>query len=296
MKILDVSEYQGTIDWKKVKAAGVQGVIIRAGWGKGNQDPKFAQNAQGAIAEGLNVGIYWFSYAYTVQMARQEAIYCHAVIAPYKEAINLPVFFDWEYDSMRWAEKNGVKPGKGLITAMIAEFCAKATEIGWKAGYYLNQDYSKNYVNEANLRAYRRWFAKYTTTEQKDCYLWQYTSKGTIEGVKGSVDVNRLWDLSDVHEVAPVQQDEAAEGSQGSQGSQGSDAAAGMEEEYDMRTIKKGSRGKAVKVWQVIVGETVDGIFGAKTHEATLDFQRRKGLVQDGIVGKLTWKAGLESV
>ena len=284
-KILDVSNYQGNVDWKKAKADGVQGVIIRAGWGKGNQDPKFVQNIVGAMAEGLNVGIYWFSYAYTVQMAKQEAIYCHAAIAQYKKGINLPVFFDWEYDSMRWAEKNGVKPGKALITAMIGEFCRTIQGAGWIPGYYLNQDYAKNYVDESQLKAYRRWFAKYTATEQRNCYLWQYTSKGTIEGIKGNVDVNRLWDLADAHEVAPVQPIEGEPGE-----------AAGEEEEYKMRVIKKGSRGKAVKVWQIIVGADADGIFGAKTEEATKDFQRRKGLEQDGIVGKNTWKAGLESV
>ena len=285
MKILDVSNYQGDVDWKKAKADGVQGVIIRAGWGKGNQDPKFIQNIVGAIAEGLNVGIYWFSYAFTVQMAKQEAIYCHAAIAQYKKGINLPVFFDWEYDSMRWAEKNGVKPGKALVTAMIDEFCRTISNAGWKPGYYLNQDYAKNYVDETQLRGYRRWFAKYTATEQRSCYLWQYTSKGTIEGIKGNVDVNRLWELVDAHEVAPVQPIEGEPGE-----------AAGEEEEYKMRVIKKGSRGKAVKVWQIIVGADPDGIFGAKTEAATKDFQRRKGLEQDGIVGKNTWKAGLESV
>ena len=285
MKLLDVSNYQDDVDWKKAKADGIKGVIIRAGWGKGNIDPKFVRNVVGAIAEGLNVGIYWFSYAYTVQMAKQEAVYCHAAIADYKSGINLPVFFDWEYDSMRWATKNGVKPGRELITAMIDEFCRTISNAGWKPGYYLNQDYAKNYVDESQLRGYRRWFAKYTATEQRNCYLWQYTSKGTVEGIKGNVDVNRLWDLADAHEVAPVQPIGGEPGE-----------AAGEEEEYDMRVIKKGSRGKAVKVWQIIVGADPDGIFGAKTEAATKDFQRRKGLEQDGIVGKNTWKAGLESV
>lgn len=277
MKIIDVSQYQGNIDWNKVKAAGVQGVIIRAGWGKGNVDPKFHQNAEAATAAGLNVGIYWFSYAYTVQMAKQEAVYCHSVIGKYQNKINLPVFFDWEYDSMRWAEKNGKKPDRTLITAMIMEFCAKIKELGYKTGYYLNQDYAKNHVDETKLRIYKRWFAKYTTTEQKDCYLWQYTSKGTVDGIKGNVDVNRLWNLEDAVEVAPVQQ-------------------ATMEEEYDMREIRRGSRGKAVKIWQIIVGADPDGIFGAKTEAATKEFQKKKGLVVDGIVGKNSWKAGLESV
>lgn len=280
MKFIDVSNYQGIIDWEKVKNSGIKGVIIRAGWGRGNVDPRFRQYAEGAIKAGLNVGIYWFSYAYTVQMAKQEAIYCHATIADFKAKINMPVFFDWEYDSMRWAEKNGHKPDRALITAMTKEFCRMIEECGYTGGYYLNQDYARNYVNEAELRKYKRWFAKYTATEQKDCYLWQYSSKGKVDGISGNVDLDRLWIDEHAFEVPdPKPKEEAKD-----------------EEEYKMREIKKGSRGKAVKVWQIIVGADPDGVFGAKTDAATRDFQRRKGLTVDGIVGKNSWKAGLESV
>lgn len=284
MRVLDVSNYQGDIDWKKVKADGIEGVIIRAGWGKGNVDPKFIQNIAGASAEGLNIGIYWFSYAYTVQMAKHEAIYCHATIGNYRSRINLPVFYDWEYDSMRWAEKNGVKPGKNLITEMNMEFCRAITEIGYKAGYYLNLDYSKNYIDESRLNAYKRWFARYTTTEQKDCYLWQYTSKGRVQGINGNVDMNILHDTTDTVTVIP----DPVEEQQKNNGK--------VEVEYDMPVIKKGSRGKAVKIWQIIVGVEADGVFGAKTLEATKEFQRKKKLVIDGIVGEKSWKAGLDSV
>ena len=284
MKILDVSEYQGAIDWKKVKEEGIKGVIIRAGYGKGNADKRFCQNIEGAIKEGLNIGIYWFSYAYTQEMARQEAIYCHAAIDQYSDKINLPIFFDWEYDSMRWAEKNGKKPDKAIITEMIVQFCTKMMEMGWMPGYYLNQDYAKNHVDETRLKSsgFYRWFAKYTTTECKDCYLWQYTSKGTIAGIKGNVDVNELWNETHAVEVvvAPVQQQEIQK----------------EEANYEMRTIKKGSRGKAVKIWQIIVGAEPDGIFGAKTEAATKEFQERKKLTVDGIVGPISWKAGLNSV
>ena len=203
VRIIDVSKHQGAIDWQKVKAAGVKGAIIRAGWGKGNVDPEFTNNVRGASREGLLVGIYWFSYAYTVQMAKQEAIYCHATIAAHKDKIRLPVFFDWEYDSMRWANKQGVNPGKELITAMIAEFCKTIREIGWQTGYYLNQDYARHYVDETKLTEYKRWFAKYTTVDQMDCYLWQYTSMSKVEGINGGVDSNQLWSLEDV--VAPMQ-------------------------------------------------------------------------------------------
>lgn len=193
MKVLDVSVYQGDIDWKKVKADGVEGVIIRAGYGKGNIDQKFKKNIEGAIAVGLNIGAYWFSYAYTVSMARNEGTFFHSVIKKYKDKINLPVFFDWEYDSMNWAKKNGVTPDKALITEMNRAFCERMADFGYISGYYLNLDYSKNYIDEKKLKAYKRWFARYTVTEQKDCYLWQYTSKGRVAGISGNVDMNKLF-------------------------------------------------------------------------------------------------------
>ena len=114
-------------------------------------------------------------------------------------------------------------------------------------------------------------------TEQKDCYLWQYTSKGRVAGISGNVDMNKLFDTSDIAD--PEKEEEKDE-----------------EGEYNMPTIKKGSRGKAVKIWQVIVGVEVDGLFGPDTDRATKVFQDDHGLYIDGIVGKNTWKAGLESV
>lgn len=193
MKVIDVSEHNGVIDYNKVKADGVDGVVIRAGYGKGNVDKKFTANITGAIKAGLNVGIYWFSYAYTVEMARAEARYVDEIIAPYKGELKMPVFFDWEYDSMKFAKKNGVNPDKKLITAMTKAFCEEITELGYVAGYYLNLDYSKNYYDESELTDYKRWFARYTKAEQKDCYLWQSSSSGAVDGINGKVDIDVLW-------------------------------------------------------------------------------------------------------
>lgn len=193
MVVIDVSEHQGNINFKKVKAAGIDGVVIRAGYGKGNVDSRFKEYIEDALAAGIdNVGVYWFSYAYTADMAKREAQYCNDVIGPYKKKLNLGVFFDWEYDSMRYANNKGVKPNRDLITNMCIYFCEKITDLGYKAGYYLNLDYSQNYINEDKLKAYRRWFARYTDTKQADCYLWQFTSTGRVSGITGDVDVNEL--------------------------------------------------------------------------------------------------------
>lgn len=190
--IIDVSAHQGNIDWQKVKGNGVDGVIIRAGYGKKNVDKKFKQNIEGAIAVGMNIGIYWFSYAYSTEMARREAQYCVEVIEAYKEHINLPVFFDWEYDSMRYARQNNIVVSKTLITNMHIIFCQRITDFGFDAGYYLNLDYSKNWISEEKLTEFKRWFAYWSSKLPSECYLWQYSDKGSVRGITGNVDCNKL--------------------------------------------------------------------------------------------------------
>lgn len=192
MRVIDVSEHNGKIDWKKVKADGIEGVIIRAGYGKGNVDKKFTANITGAMKNKLNIGIYWFSYAYSVDMAKREARYCNDIIEPYKGILKMPVFYDWEYDSMKFAKKNGEEPGKKEITYMTKAFCQEIADLGYDAGYYLNLDYSKRFYDESMLMEYKRWFARYIKEEQKDCYLWQYSSTGKVAGISGNVDMDIL--------------------------------------------------------------------------------------------------------
>lgn len=192
MKVIDVSEFQGKIDFKKVKADGYDGVIIRAGYGKGNADEYFVRNINGAIKAKMHVGIYWFSYAYTEDMARNEARYCDELIQTYKLNIDMPIFFDWEYDSMRYAEKEGASPDRELITAMTKAFCEEITSLGYMAGYYVNHDYYDNYYSPSKLKKYKLWFADYED-EYKDCYLQQTSSKGEVDGISGSVDTDVLW-------------------------------------------------------------------------------------------------------
>lgn len=193
MKCIDVSEFQGRIDWNRVKADGIEGVIIRAGYGKGNMDDGFIEHIKGAIDAGLHVGIYWFSYAYNDDMATREAEHCIDVIRPFEEYIDMPIFFDWEYDSMNYAEKQGVHAGKELISTMTRAFCERIEKEGFTAGYYLNLDYSINFYNEEILADYKRWWAYYNAEPAQECYLWQNTSKGKVKGIKGNVDMDVLF-------------------------------------------------------------------------------------------------------
>lgn len=191
MKMIDVSEFQGKIDYNKAKKDGVEGVIIRAGYGKGNVDGYFTRNITGAIKAKLHIGIYWFSYAYSEEMAKREARFCNDIIEPYRNEIDLPIFFDWEYDSMKYAKKNGVSPDRGLVTAMTHAFCKEIEELRWTGGYYTNWDYAKNYYDMDALKDYKLWFADYED-EYKDCYLQQTSSTGRVNGISGNVDTDIL--------------------------------------------------------------------------------------------------------
>ena len=192
MKIIDVSEHQGTIDWNAVKADGVEGVIIRAGFGRGNIDEQFTRNVNGAIVAGIKyIGLYWFSYAYTDEMALNEANYLNSIAEPYKADLNLGVYFDWEYDSMNYAKKNGYYLSRVQITSMNETFCNRIKSLGYIPGYYLNWDYQQNYIDVSKLSAFRKWYAQYTSEEQTDCFIWQYSSKGHVAGIISNVDMNK---------------------------------------------------------------------------------------------------------
>ena len=118
IKGIDVSKHNGTINWSKVKNDGVKFAIIRAGYGTDTIDPKFKSNIEGAIAAGLDVGIYWFSYATSESKAKVEANKCIEVLKQYKDKITYPVFFDFEYDSVSYAKKKGVSITKTLASSM----------------------------------------------------------------------------------------------------------------------------------------------------------------------------------
>lgn len=190
-KGIDVSAHQSAIDWEKVKKAGYTFVIIRAGYGKNNKDKMFESHIKGAIKAGLDIGIYWFSYAYTKTMARNEGAYCSAIIKPYKSHINMPVYFDFEYDSMRYAREKGKSPTKTDVTDFTEEFIKRVEKDGYTGGFYYNYDYKQNHYVMDRLEKYSHWYALYSD-ERPDCDIQQYSSQGRVNGVSGNVDVNRV--------------------------------------------------------------------------------------------------------
>ena len=190
---IDVSTHNGAVDWEKVKKAGVQFAIVRAGFGNtaSQQDARFESHMKGALSAGLPVGVYWFQYARSEEEAREEARACLQVIGPYKEGITLPVFSDYEYDSDEYAQKNGITPTRAFRTSCIRAFCEEIEKAGYTPGVYTNPDFVKNRLNWEDLKEYDLWLAAYTQEKPDyDCAIWQYTSEGAVDGVTGNVDRN----------------------------------------------------------------------------------------------------------
>lgn len=188
LKGIDVSQWQGNIDWQKVKGAGVQFAMLRAGYGRNNLDTKFHRNAQGAAAVGIPVGLYWFSYALNVEMAKKEAQYAVELAKKYK--ITWPIAYDLEYDTVSYAAKNGVTITKSLATQMAIAFCEEIKRLGYIPMVYTNLDYLNRYFDRSKL-PYNLWYAQYASTASvADKEIWQYSSKGSVPGIAGNVDMN----------------------------------------------------------------------------------------------------------
>lgn len=195
MKGIDVSSHNGAIDWDKVRAAGTEFAILRAGYGKyaSQQDSRFAANAEGALAAGVACGAYWFSYALTPDDAREEAQLCAQVLGPYRGRFSFPVWYDYEYDSERYSEEHGVTPNKELRTQLAVAFCAELERLGWRAGVYTNLDYIKNRLDLSRLTAWELWLADYTGGPDVKCGMQQTGSTGRIDGVDGNVDTDEAF-------------------------------------------------------------------------------------------------------
>lgn len=181
---VDISKWNGTINWKDLKEANIKFVIIRAGYGRNNIDPKFYENIENTIKNDMIVGVYWFSYALNKKEAIQEAKMCDKVIRKYKKYIDLPVFWDFEYDSVDYAKKKNVTITRDMVTSMADAFCSSIIKSGYRAGIYCNLDYINRYFKQDVLSKYHVWVAQWNgSCVYKDKYiLWQYTNMLNIGG------------------------------------------------------------------------------------------------------------------
>lgn len=193
---IDVSYHQGIIDWKKVADSGIQFAMIRAGYGKSTVDEKFIENITGADTAGLKVGVYWFIYALNEADAIANADKCHETIKLYKDIFDLGVAADYEYDSDNYSIKKGVTQTNASRTRIVRAFLRRLEEYGYKVINYTNPDYLKGKFEPLN--EYPLWLAYYSDNETKaktyNPVMWQYSSKGSVPGIKGNVDMNIFYD------------------------------------------------------------------------------------------------------
>lgn len=190
---LDISKWNGNINWKKVRKAGIKFVIIRAGYGTNYVDPYFEKDIEAAIKHNMIIGIYWFSYAFTERQAVREADKCYSVIKKYKDKISLPVFWDFEYDSVNYANRQGVMPNKRLVSNMGDKFCNRMKKHGFHTGIYCNIDYANRYFTKEVLSKYHTWIAQwYSICTYKEHYvIWQNTDNYYIGNKR--FDLNYLY-------------------------------------------------------------------------------------------------------
>lgn len=184
MKVIDVSKHQGIIDWGKAKDH-IDGVIIRCGFGsdiRSQDDVRFKENVEGCIKHGIPFGVYLYSYAKSVAAAKSEALHVIRLLAPYKDKLSFPVYLD--------LEEHGT--AKGAVERALV-FGDLIEEEGYWCGIYANRSWWRTYLKDG-LDRFTKWVARYDTekpTGISGTYdIWQYSSKGSVPGINGPVDMN----------------------------------------------------------------------------------------------------------
>lgn len=318
----DISKHNGIVDIKSIRDVGFKRIGIRAGYGKNNIDQRYVANVEACYNLNVDVLLYWFSYALTVEMAKNEAGYAIKQAAKYWKSC--PIAFDLEYDTVNYARKNGVAIDKKMATDMAIAFLKEVRDAGYIPVIYTNKDYKKNYFDLERITkevgTVYVWYARYSSaiseSEVESCDIWQWTSKGKIAGVSGNVDLNEFYTdfATEKKEQSPstskcnlnILSFQAAANADGYRDADGKalveDGIDGPKTQYVRRQInlkakragltwKTGSTGYVVKWWQGRMNEIlghdnkVDGFFGKNTRRETIELQKTLQLVEDGIAG-----------
>lgn len=194
---IDVSAHQGEIDWASVKADGIDFAIIRAGFrgyteGAIVQDKRFIENIEGALANDMKVGVYFFSQAITEEEAKQEAQFVLDLIKDYD--ISYPVSYDWEhivnYNEDSVPRTNNISDE--AVTSFAKIFCETIKSSGYTSSFYINKNLGYSYFDLDELSDHDIWYAEYASYPSfyYDFYIWQYSESGTVNGISTTVDLN----------------------------------------------------------------------------------------------------------
>lgn len=187
---VDVSKWQGSIDWKQVKASGIDFAMIRLGRGEYDGGPCaldtcFKQNIAGALEAGLDVGVYFYSYALTAAKAKAEAEFVVNELAAYKGKLTYPVAFDLEDSSQ-------ANLGKAVLSDMVVAFGDVIEKAGYYAALYSNLNWLNNKYDTAKIKRFDVWLAQWASkpTYSGSFGIWQHSNEGSVPGISGQVDLD----------------------------------------------------------------------------------------------------------
>ena len=187
---IDVSKWQGDIDWQKVKDDGVQFAMIRLGCGSKDGrscavDRCFSRNVSRAVEAGIDAGCYFYSYAQSVSAAEREADFVVSVLKQYPGVFTYPVAFDLEDVTQQ-------KLGKAVLTEMVIAFGSRIERAGYFCSLYSNPNWLRYYLDASQLTRFDLWLAQWTEkpTWSGAFSMWQNSASGTVSGIAGPVDTD----------------------------------------------------------------------------------------------------------
>lgn len=192
---VDVSKFQGNIDWQKVKNDSIDFAIIRVGlrgYGKSGEiyeDDNARKNIEKALAAGLRVGVYFFSQAITVEEAVEEAEFVLDFIKDYN--ITFPVVFDWENEPDKNMRTDNLPDN--ILTDCAVAYCETIKQAGYIPAVYFNLSFGYLRYNLDAIKDYTFWFAQHKENSPEFYYnysIWQYTHTGRVDGINADVDLN----------------------------------------------------------------------------------------------------------
>ena len=272
---VDVSEWNGDVDWEQAKANGVEFAIIRCGFGEDNEDKDdkyFHINMENAVKAGVKVGVYFYSYATDYDSACEEGRHCLRLIEPYRNEITFPVFYD--------VEEERCVP---RINDIIGGFTNTLNYYGYNVGVYTSGAWYSLYFRDISVDFI--WLAFWGSDDGEPhnkpdyCDIWQYTSKGTVKGIsERSVDCDILYNQEMRFLINP--EPEPTE-----------------QVTITLDVLSIGSTGGQVNTLKALLNQygwsdnlPLDGDFDYDTEQAVNRLKERYDLTQDGIVDEPTWR------
>lgn len=194
IKGIDVSKWQGNIDWKKVAGDGVKFAMVRLGFGSKDGtackvDSFFDKNVEGALKNGVAVGCYFYSYALSPAAVKKEAAFVISTLAKYKGRILYPIAYDIEDDTQKGL-------GKATLTEMVKTFCSALEAAGYYSSFYCSAGWARSYLDMKALSRFDFWLAQWATKPTYSGHsvgMWQSSSTGRVAGISGDVDMDTAY-------------------------------------------------------------------------------------------------------